>query len=513
MMNAPLRTAALTMVAATVALAGTLLAPGGAAAQTVQSQLEELEDADYSEGYAPLVNAVMPAVVAVRVERQPDRSAQGMPFEGNPSMREFFERFFGDPEGPGRGPRGPEGPAPEGPGRGQPQTGLGSGFIISEDGLVVTNSHVVGDATSVEVQLDDERSFEAEVRGVDPLTDLALLEIEADEPLPYVEFGDSTEVEVGDRVVAIGNPFGLGGTVTSGIVSALGRRIGAGPYDDFLQIDAPINRGNSGGPTFDLDGNVVGVNTAIFSPSGGSIGIGFAIASSLAQDVIADLRDDGEVDRGWLGVGIQDLEPELASELGLDADLSGTVVTQVQPESPAEQAGLRTGDVITGLDGERVDGAGELSRQVAGIDPGETATFTVVRDGDEEEIEVTLAERPGGEIQMGQGPDPQQRQEDEADTARLGLTLAPLSGEARDELGIPDDQGVAVGAVEPGGPASEAGLREGDVILEIGREEVGSPQEAAERILELVEGERERMLVLINRGGGQRFVTVSLNLS
>ncbi len=507
MMNAPLRTAALTMVAATVALAGPVLAPGGAAAQTVQSQLQELKDADYSEGYAPLVNAVMPAVVAVSVERRPEQTAQNMPFEGNPSMREFFERFFGDPEGPGQGP------APEGPPPGQPQMGLGSGFIISEDGLVVTNAHVVGDASDVEVRLNgDDRTFDATVRGVDPLTDLALLEIQADEPLPYVDFGDSAAVEVGDRVVAIGNPFGLGGTVTSGIVSALGRRIGAGPYDDFLQIDAPINRGNSGGPTFDLQGRVVGVNTAIFSPSGGSVGIGFAIASNLAQDVIADLRDDGEVNRGWLGVGIQDLDAQLARELGLDAEASGTVVTQVQPQSPAARAGFQTGDVITGLNGETVGGAGELSRQVAGIDPGETASFTVVRGGDEQEIEVTLGERPTGEIRMGRAPE-QPQQEDESDTAALGLALAPLSDDARRELGVPSDTGVAVRAVEPGGPASEAGLRQGDVILEIGREPVGSPSEAARRINELAEGENERMLVLINRGGGQRFVTVPLNLS
>jgi len=510
MMNGPLRTAALTMVAATVAIAGSALVPGDAAAQTVQSQLRELQGADYSEGYAPLVNAVMPAVVAVRVEREPEQTAQNMPFQGNPSMREFFERFFGD-EGPGPGP----GTAPEGPPQGRPQTGLGSGFIISEDGLVVTNAHVVGDASGVEVRMNGgERTFDATVRGVDPLTDLALLEIQADEPLPHVSFGDSDQVQVGDRVVAIGNPFGLGGSVTSGIVSALSRRIGAGPYDDFLQIDAPINRGNSGGPTFDLDGNVVGVNTAIFSPSGGSIGIGFAIASNLARDVVADLRDDGQVSRGWLGVGIQDLEPQLAGELGLDADTSGTVVTQVQPQSPADRAGFQTGDVITALNGETIEGAGALSREVAALDPGDSATFTVVRGGDEQELEVDLAERPQGEIRMGQGPDQQQPQQpDDSDTTSLGLALAPLSDEARQELGIPADQGVAVRAVEPGGPAAEAGLQQGDVILEIGREAVGSPQEAAQRIARLARNERERMLVLINRRGGQRFVTVPLDVS
>jgi serine protease Do len=505
MMNAPLRTAALTMAAATVAVAGTLLAPAGpAAAQTVQSQLEALEGADYSEGYAPLVNAVMPAVVAVRVERRPDQTAQNMPFEGNPSMREFFERFFGDPEGG-------EGPAPDGPPRGRPQMGLGSGFIISEDGLVVTNAHVVGDASDVEVQLNDERTFAAEVRGVDPLTDLALLEIDADEALPHVGFGDSDEVEVGDRVVAIGNPFGLGGTVTSGIVSAMGRRIGAGPYDDFLQIDAPINRGNSGGPTFDLEGRVVGVNTAIFSPSGGSVGIGFAIASNLARDVVADLRDDGEVSRGWLGVGIQDLEPQLASELGLDEDTSGTVVTQVQPDSPADEAGFRTGDVITGLNGTNVADAAALSRNVAAIDPGETASFDVVRGGERQEIEVTLAERPQGDIRMGAAPD--ETPSEEGDTAALGLALAPLNDEARAELGIPEGKGVGVRGVEPGGVAQEAGLRQGDVILEIGREPVGSPEEAGARIRELVQEERDQILVLFNRGGGQRFVTIPLDVS
>jgi serine protease Do len=509
MMNAPLRTAALSMVAVTAAIAGSALAPGGTAtAQTVQEHLEELKDAEYTDGYAPLVNAVLPAVVAVRVERQPQETAETFPFDGHPGMREFFERFFGDPFGDPRG----EMPGPEGPPAQPPQVGLGSGFIISEDGLVVTNAHVVGDADQVEVVLDDDRTVEAEVRGVDPLTDLALLELEADETFPHVDFADSGQVQVGDRVVAIGNPFGLGGTVTAGIVSAKSRRIGAGPYDDFLQIDAPINRGNSGGPTFNLDGQVVGVNTAIFSPSGGSVGIGFAIASNLAQDVVADLRDDGEVSRGWLGVGIQDLDPELADQLGLEREASGTVVTQVQPDSPAADAGFQTGDVITALNGQEVEGAGALSREVAALDPGDDADFTVVRDGEQREIEVELGERPQGEIQMGQAPDRQQPEE-ETDTPGLGVVLAPLSDEARRELGITEDRGVVVRAVEPGGVAAEAGLQQGDVILEIGRQPIASPGDAAERVNELAEQGEDRILVLINRGGGQRFVTVPLDVS
>jgi len=505
MLNAPLRTAALTLFAASVGLGGATFALQASAQTTVQSKLEELADADYSDGYAQLVNAVMPAVVAVRVERQPQATAGGEPFEGNPNMREFFERFFGDPEGPGGPPQGQPGPGGE-----RPQMGLGSGFIISEDGFIVTNAHVVGNASEVEVILDDDRTFEAEVRGVDALTDLAVLKIASDQPLPFISFADSDQVEVGDRVVAIGNPFGLGGTVTSGIVSALGRRIGAGPYDDFLQIDAPINRGNSGGPTFNLDGEVVGVNAAIFSPSGGSVGIGFAIASNLAQNVIEDLRDDGQVQRGWLGVGIQDLNEELARELGLAADTSGTVVTQVQPQSPAARGGFRTGDVITALNGEGVAGASALSRQVAAIDPGEEAAFTVLRNGEEREISVTLAERAQGEIRMGQAPSEEPGAED---PAQLGLTLAPLPDNARSELGIASGRGVLVQSVEPGSPAQEAGLRGGDVILEVAQEPVSSPRDVVRRIESLAQDESERVLMLINRDGGQRFATVPFDVS
>ncbi len=495
------RRATSTLTATALMMTGAAIASGSSpASASVQSELQSLADADYAEGYAALVKTVMPAVVAVRVEREgdPETAMRG----GTPDMREFFERFFGMPGMPDMPP------PPERPQRDRPMVGLGSGFIISADGLVVTNAHVVGAADRVEVRLDDERIYEARVQGVDELTDLALLKIEADEPLPYVRFGDSDGVEVGDKVLAIGNPFGLGGTVTSGIVSALGRRIGSGPYDDFLQIDAPINRGNSGGPTFDLQGDVVGVNTAIFSPSGGSIGIGFAISANLAQEVIADLQDDGEVSRGWLGVGIQELDDALARQFGLDPATEGTVVTQVQPLSPAERAGFRTGDVITRLNGEVVPGPNALSRRVAALDPGSEATLTVIRDGSETELEVSLGERPAPGMTVGeaapdeQGPGP-----------RLGLALAPLDDAARGARRIEAGRGVLVAAVEPGSAAAEAGVRRGDVILQVGRTDVATPAEVQEEVSAAVESGSDTVLMLLNRDGAQRFTTVPIEVS
>ena len=294
--------------------------------------------------------AVKPAVVNVRVDRTEQASAEAQGPMMDPDMRRFFERFFGDQgEGQGQGPMRMPQQQPR-----QHMHGEGSGFIISADGLIVTNAHVAGGADKITILLDDGRELPATLKGIDEKTDLALLKVDAGKALPYVTFGDSSKVRVGDAVVAVGNPFGLGGTVTAGIVSATGREIGSGPYDDFLQIDAPINRGNSGGPAFNVKGEVVGVNSAIFSPSGGSVGIGFAISSNLAKEIVADLQDDGKVQRGWLGVQIQGVDEDLASHLGLDKP-RGALVGEVQPDSPAAAAGVEQGDVVLSFNGKQID--------------------------------------------------------------------------------------------------------------------------------------------------------------
>jgi serine protease Do len=339
--------------------------------------------------FTEVVETVSPAVVAIRVSGEvPAQQVQGRDYmfpdvpEDHP-LRPFFddlERRYGD-----RG--GPQQQQP--PRRLQ---GQGSGFFISADGYVVTNNHVVEGASEVVVVTEDGEEFPAEIIGTDPRTDLALLKTDR-EDAPFVAFADPEDVQVGQWVIAVGNPFGLGGTVTAGIVSALGRNINANAYDDFIQIDAPVNRGNSGGPAFDYNGAVIGVNTAIFSPSGGNVGIAFAIPSSIATEVIEDLRDDGEVSRGYLGVNLQPVSDDIADALELDST-DGALVAQAQPDAPAAEAGIGDGDIITAVNGEAVIDSRELARTIAGFDPGETVTLTVLRDGESQEIEVELGELP-----------------------------------------------------------------------------------------------------------------------
>ncbi|MEW9919757.1 Do family serine endopeptidase [Marimonas sp. MJW-29] len=320
-------------------------------------------------GYADLVEEVSPAVVFIEVTGKARMASADMPENIPPQLREFF------------GNRTPE--------RGAPAQGLGSGFIISADGQIVTNHHVVAGAETVTVKLADGRSFDAEVVGSDPLTDIALLKIEADAAFPTVSFGISANLRVGDEVVAVGNPFGLGGTVTSGIVSALSRDIRSGPFDDFIQTDAAINRGNSGGPLFNNAGEVIGVNTAIISPGGGSVGIGFAVPADLVQTIVADLADDGELARGWLGVNIRPMTDEVASVLGYDAP-KGAVIEAVAEDSPADKAGLRKGDIILSFGGTEVNELRDLTRAVATTTPEETTEVTVLRKGKEVTLDVTV---------------------------------------------------------------------------------------------------------------------------
>lgn len=323
-------------------------------------------------GYGDLVEAVSPAVVFIEVTGTAKRASNRLPDAFPPELRRRFENQMPDQEG-------------------QTQ-GLGSGFIISTDGQIVTNYHVVAGADTVTVKLTDGRSFEAEVVGGDPLTDLALLKVQADAELPTVSFGDSTDLRVGDEVVAVGNPFGLGGTVTSGIVSALSRDIRSGPFDDFIQTDAAINRGNSGGPLFDNEGDVIGVNTAIISPGGGSVGIGFAVPSSLAKDVISDLADDGKIARGWLGVNIRPMSKEIADVLGYETP-KGAVVEAVSKDSPAANAGLQKGDIILSFGETAIVELRDLTRAVAMTTPESGETITVLRKGKSVDLDVTIGTR------------------------------------------------------------------------------------------------------------------------
>ena len=339
-------------------------------------------------GFADIVEKVKPAVVSVRVkvEAGPQLSSDNfqMPQGGQGSPFEFFFKRFGMPDGKG----GPGMGGPGAPNRHNFTMGQGSGFFISPDGFAVTNNHVVDKAETVEVTTDEGKTYTAKVIGTDPRTDLALIKIEGRSDFPYVRLADASP-RIGDWVLAVGNPFGLGGTVTAGIVSARGRDIGAGPYDDFIQIDAPVNKGNSGGPTFDVDGNVIGVNTAIFSPSGGSIGIAFAIPSDTVKTVVAQLKDKGSVTRGWLGVQIQPVTTEIADSMGLKSD-KGALVAEPQANSPAMKAGIKSGDVITKVNGEPVNDARTLARRISTLSPGASVKLTLVRGGKEEVVTITL---------------------------------------------------------------------------------------------------------------------------
>jgi serine protease Do len=446
--------------------------------------------------FADVVESVSPAVVNIAVMKV-ERAMPTMGFESRPLPRdrapgfdEFLERFFGMPG------------IPQQPQERRSQ-GAGSGFVIDTDGYVVTNNHVVDGADKITVTFHDGRKVDATLVGADAKTDLALIKVPGGD-LPYVQFGDSDGARVGDWVLAIGNPFGLGGTATAGIVSARGRDIQSGPYDDYLQIDASINFGNSGGPVFDTAGRVVGVTTAIFSPNGGNVGIGFAIPANQARSVVAELKENGAVERGWLGVQIQDLDDELAATLGLDA-ANGALVAEVLGDGPAASAGMRAGDVITRFDGRAIDSARTLSRVVGDADPSQSAEVTVWRDGKSRELSVTLGAAARSEPVAAAPPG------EASGTGALGLALQPLTDEIKAGLGLPADTvGVLVAAVEPQSPAAEKGIRPGDVITRVDGEDVTSVN-AAVAALETARKDDSRALLLVRRGDAQRFVALTLS--
>jgi serine protease Do len=447
------------------------------------------------DGFADLIEAVKPAVVNISVKAavtQARLDGPGIqPFGPGSPFEDFFRRF-GQPMPHGAPPHG-------GP---QMVQGSGSGFVIAADGYVVTNAHVVDGAEEVTVTLDDGTTHPAEVRGVDSKTDLAVLKIETDDALPYVEFGDSDAARVGDWVIAIGNPFGLGGTATTGIVSARGRDIQAGPFDDFLQIDAPINRGNSGGPLFDASGRVIGINTAIYSPNGGSVGIGFAIPASLAVGIVQQLKDDGRVERGWLGVSIQGMDEEIAESLGLE-EPKGALVAEVVPDSPADEAGVRAGDVITAFDGDEVSKVKDLTRRAAGAEPGRSVGVTVWREG--ETVALTL------EMGSSSQDSPEAEAPRVAAKGQLGLSLASLTDADRQRHGLADEvQGAVVASVAPNSPAARKGLRAGDVIAAVGQQPVASPDDVVREVARAREADRASVLLKVVRGTQSRYVALGL---
>lgn len=404
----------------------------------------------------------------------------------------------------------PFGPQPNGPHEGAARAAeaRGSGFIIDDRGTVVTNNHVVRGATSVSVTLDDGTTLPAKVIGRDARTDLAVLRVQAGHALPFIQLGDSGAVRPGEWVVAMGNPFGLGGTVTAGIVSANGRDIGSGPYDNFIQIDAPINRGNSGGPLFTQDGRVVGVNTAILSPSGGSIGIGFAIPSNTVRSVVADLEATGHVTRGYLGVETQPVTSDIASALSLPkaaAEHDGALVAAVEAGSPASKAGLQPGDVITAVDGKKVGTPRDLAVTVAQLKPGSHASLSLTRDGGSQTVSVdvaTLAATQTASAGDGEGAGAGQQ-------PSIGLALAPVTPDVAGQLNLPaHTRGAVVARVDGGSAAEQAGLRQGDVIVGVGTHPVASPQEAVTAIHKAEHGSEVALRVL--RDGHSAFVAVTV---
>ncbi len=459
---------------------------------------------------APLVKKVQPSVVNISVvekagaDEVSESDGPGIepgPFQNLPPdspFNEFLHKFFQD-----------QGADPQGQGHSVPhrQTmALGSGFIIDPQGYVVTNNHVIDGGAKVTVILQDGTRHPAKIVGRDTKTDLALLKIDnGGKPLPYVAFGDSGAEQVGDWVVAVGNPFGLGGTVSAGIVSARGRDIHSGPYDNFLQIDAPINRGNSGGPTFNLKGEVIGINTAIYSPNGGSVGIGFAIPSDLAKPVLDQLREHGKVSRGWLGVQIQEVTPAIAKGMGLAND-QGALVSDVTKGSPAEKAGIKQGDVIESFNGHAIAKLRDLPITVAETPVGTTAKVEVRRQGQDMTFDTTIAEQPAN---LGQLADVGSGENSPADKA-AGLALAPLTSAERQRLHVPEGvKGVLVRSISDSSPFNDVGLRPGDVIVAINQQPVASPGKAAEELRKTMVGPDKHVLLLINRHGTNEYVALS----
>ncbi len=463
--------------------------------------------------FADVVSAVTPAVVSVRVQTNVEETADdgngfsfnfgGEGFDQLPDdhpLKRFFKEF-GGPGFDGDGRRNPH-KMPHGKGHLRP-TAQGSGFFISADGYLVTNNHVVSDGEAFTVVLNDGTELDAKLVGKDSRTDLAVLKV--DEPkrtFTYVKFADDSKVRVGDWVVAVGNPFGLGGTVTSGIISARGRDIGSGPYDDYLQVDAAVNKGNSGGPTFNLSGEVVGINTAIFSPSGGNVGIAFAIPSTVAEGVVNDLIKNGSVSRGWLGVQIQPVTKDIADSLGL-SEASGALVVAPQEGSPGQKAGMKKGDVVTAVNGEPIKDARDLAKRIAAFRPGTKAEVTIWRDGKSQVLSLELGSLPADQ-QQAKADDQNSEQETQPSTdkalAGLGLSVSPADG----------GNGVTVTQVDPDSDAADKGLKQGETITSVNNQEVKSAEDI-EKVIDKARNQgRPKALFQVESQQGTRFVALDI---
>jgi serine protease Do len=448
---------------------------------------------------------VKPSVMSVKVNinektaKDDSGNDEDSPFPPGSPMERFFRRFGGPDGMPGmRGGNGGNG------GSRRQITGQGSGFFISADGFAVTNNHVVDGASKVEVTTDDGKTYKATVIGTDQRTDLALIKVEGGSNFPFAKLADG-KPRIGDWVLAVGNPFGLGGTVTAGIVSATGRDIGNGPYDDFIQIDAPVNKGNSGGPAFSIDGDVVGVNTAIYSPSGGSVGIAFSIPASTVKSVVAQLKDSGSVSRGWIGVQIQPVTQDIADSLGMKK-AEGALVAEPQANGPAAKAGIESGDVITTVNGEAVKDARELARTIGGLAPGASVKLNVLHKGQEKTLDMTLGKLPNtveakADTDNGDNAKPSRG----TDVPKLGLTVAPANSVA----GAGKD-GVVVTEVDPKSAAAERGFKEGDVILEVAGKGVTSAGDVRDAITTARNDNKNSVLMRVKSGGQSRFVAVPL---
>src|SRR5467141_3189572 len=463
----------------------------------------EVRKVERPVGFADIVERVKPSVISVKIniseKLAKDDSANNddSPFQPGSPMERFFRRF-GGPDGMPQGRGGPRG------GRGA-VTGQGSGFFISPDGYAVTNNHVVDGADKVEVTTDEGKTYTAKVIGTDARTDVALIKVEGSSNFPFAKLSDG-KPRIGDWVLAVGNPIGLGGTVTAGIVSASGRDIGNGPYDDFIQIDAPVNKGNSGGPAFNTEGEVMGVNTAIYSPSGGSVGIAFSIPAATVKTVVAQLKDKGSVSRGWIGVQIQPVTADIADSLGLKK-AEGALVAEPHANGPAAKAGIESGDVITSVNGEAVKDARELARTIGGISPGTTVKLNVLHKGQDKVVNLTLGQLPNSveaKADTGKG-DQGNATPRGTDVPKLGLTVAPANSVA----GAGKD-GVVVTEVDPKSAAAERGFKEGDVILEVAGKNVTSAGDVRNAIEAARSDSKNSVLMRVKSGGSSRFVALPL---
>ncbi len=470
----------------------TLQVPAPSTSTTGQTPAPVNQNAAMHEqlpSFVNLVKKVEPAVVSVTNYLKPSASFEEEPQQQMPQLPFPFNQF---------GPNGGQSPQM------RAVEARGSGFIVTPDGTIITNNHVVKDASRVEVTLSDGEKLPAKVVGTDPRTDIAVLKVDAPHPLPYLQLGDSKDVQVGEWVIAIGNPFGLSESVTAGIVSAVGRSIGAGPYDQFIQVDAPINRGNSGGPLITQDGKVIGMNTAILSPSGGSIGIGFAIPSNMIEQIASDLEHTGKVTRGYLGVEAQPVSDAMSKALGLSS-AGGALIAAVQPETPAARAGIQPGDVIRSVNGQAIKDPGTLAIDIAAIKPGNEAHLEIIRDGKPQTLAVNVAELPSQQVAQN-GTEQHQHEQ------RLGLALGPVSPDLAKQLDLPDGtSGAVVMRTKPGSPAEQAGIQPGDVIVGVGTHVVKSPSEATKAIGQALSHDSKALALRIIRNGQPAFVAVNLN--